>query len=83
MQISGDPIACTNGNLNYIIPELAGGTYRWSIPAGWKMINDSLNVITVTPGTKGGLIIAKATNSCATLIDTLKVDTSTPLYPGT
>ncbi|MBS1946351.1 MAG: gliding motility-associated C-terminal domain-containing protein [Bacteroidetes bacterium] len=81
--ISGDSIACINGNTNYSIPTLAGASYSWSVPGDW-VINSgrNSNIINVTVGTQNGFIIANEQNGCAYLRDTLRVSTIQPTIPG-
>jgi len=83
LEISGNTIACTNGNLSYQIPELTGATYAWTIPSGWQTVKDSENTIVVIPDTNPGKIIARATNSCANLVADINVKVSPPTLPGT
>lgn len=83
LEISGTTTACTNGNLNYQIPELSGATYNWTIPSGWQTVKDSENTIVVIPDTKPGKISVRATNSCANLVADIDVKVSPPTIPGT
>lgn len=83
LEISGTTTACTNGNLNYEIPELTGATYQWTIPSGWQTVKDSENTIIVIPDTNPGKIVVRATNSCANLVADINVNVSPPTVPGT
>ena len=81
--ISGDTVACTNTELTYSVPSLAGATYSWSVPADWNLNSGTNNnIITVTPGVDPGKIIASEANSCANLHDTILVTTAPPTIPG-
>ncbi|MBK6936974.1 MAG: gliding motility-associated C-terminal domain-containing protein [Chitinophagaceae bacterium] len=83
LEISGNPIACTNTPLTYSIPALAGAVYNWQVPSGWVISSGSgTNSITVIPGSNGGNIIAHEINGCADLRDTVIVSTSPPTIPG-
>ncbi|MBS1914869.1 MAG: gliding motility-associated C-terminal domain-containing protein [Bacteroidetes bacterium] len=83
LMISGDTVACTNANLMYSVPSLAGATYNWTVPADWVINSGSnTNIISVTPGTQNGQIIAHEVNGCADLKDTIDVQTSPPTIPG-
>ncbi|MGC4036187.1 MAG: gliding motility-associated C-terminal domain-containing protein [Chitinophagaceae bacterium] len=83
LQISGNPVACTNNEITYSIPSLGDGTYSWTVPAGW-VINSGAdsNIINVTPGPAGGIITAHEINGCADLNDTISVTTTPPTVPG-
>jgi gliding motility-associated-like protein len=83
LQISGNPIACTNNNITYSVPALAGAIYNWIVPTGWTINSGAnSNIINVTPGTASGIIIAHEVNGCADLRDTIDVTTSPPTVPG-
>ena len=82
LQISGNPIGCTNSTVTYSIPALAGANYTWTIPPSWKMVSDSLNIIQIIAGAQGGFITARENNSCADLTDTIAVSTSQPTVTG-
>lgn len=83
LQISGNPVACTNSKLVYSIPALSTAQYTWTVPAGWTIDSGAnTNSITVTPGATGGFIIAREVNGCADLTDTLSVSTSPPTVAG-
>lgn len=83
LEISGSPTACTNSKLSYSVPALAAANYTWSVPAGWEInAGDNTNVITVTPGSSGGFIIAHEVNGCADLRDTLAVTATQPTVAG-
>ena len=84
LQIEGSPIACTNGNLTYSIPELTGAKYHWTIPVGWNYLTDSTtNKITVSTDINNGTIVAHAINGCANLTANIDVAVSPPTIPGT
>ncbi len=83
LEISGTTIACSNGNLTYAIPELTGANYEWTIPNGWQTVKDSANTITVIPDSNPGVIIARATNSCADLKANINVTVTPPTISGT
>ncbi|MCC6287545.1 MAG: gliding motility-associated C-terminal domain-containing protein [Chitinophagaceae bacterium] len=83
LKISGVEKACSNSNTVYSIPALANSTYTWTVPAGWTIISgNNTNIITVKPGTAGGLITAQEVNSCADLKDTISVSTLPPTVAG-
>lgn len=83
LEISGFQEACRNTNTVYSIPALAGSAYSWTIPPGWTMVSGAnTNIITVIPGTAGGIITARTVNSCADLRDTIAVTTSPPTVAG-
>ena len=79
LQIRGDTLACANSVAQYSTPSLNGATFDWSAPPGW-IINPGSNgnTIAVTIGPQPGWIVARETNSCASLTDSLFVH----LYPG-
>jgi len=79
LRISGDTLACTYSVAKYSIPSLDNASYDWSAPAGWTIESGSnSNTITVTVGPQSGWIVAKETNSCTILTDSLFVH----LYKG-
>lgn len=79
LRISGDSLACTNSTVKYSIPSLSDATYDWSVPDGWTLNPGSnSNIISVTVGPKDGWIVARETNSCTSLTDSLFVH----LYKG-
>ena len=81
--ITGDTVACTNTDLTYSVPTLAGATYQWEVPSGWNIISGSAtNMIEVDPGASAGMISAHEVNSCANLHDTIDVKTVLPTIPG-
>lgn len=83
LEISGSPTACTNSELTYSIPALAGATYNWTVPAGWTILSGAnTNTIRVKVGNNGGNIIVQQANSCANLKDTLAVTTTLPTIAG-
>lgn len=83
LQISGLPVACTNSQLTYSIPALAGAIYNWTVPSGWTILSGAnSNIITVTAGNNGGNIIAHEVNGCADLRDTITVATTPPTVAG-
>ena len=83
LEISGDPVACTNGKLTYSIPSLASANYTWAVPPGWTIDSGAnSSTIVVTPGSGSGSIIAREVNGCADLRDTLAVSTTLPTVPG-
>ncbi|RYZ21405.1 MAG: hypothetical protein EOP49_47060, partial [Sphingobacteriales bacterium] len=83
LEISGPPVACTNTNMTYSVPALAGASYNWTVPSDWTIISGSnTNVITVQPGFSTGEITIRQVNSCADLKDTLDVSTSPPTVAG-
>lgn len=83
LEISGSPTACTNSELTYSIPALAGATYNWTVPDGWTIISGAnTNTIRVKVGSAGGNIIVQQANSCANLKDTLAVTTTLPTLAG-
>ncbi len=83
LEISGATTACTNTNITYSVPSLAGAIYDWTVPPGW-VINSgaNTNIINVTPGITGGIITAHEVNSCADLRATINVTTTPPTIPG-
>lgn len=83
LQISGHRDACTNSNTVYSIPALANSTYGWTVPSGWTIVSGAgTNIITVTPGSTGGIITAQEVNSCADLRSSITVTTSPPTVAG-
>jgi gliding motility-associated-like protein len=79
LQISGDTIACGNSVAKYSIPSLDSASYDWSVPAGWIIdTGANANTVLVTIGSQPGWIVARETNSCASLTDSFFVQ----LYPG-
>lgn len=83
LQISGSPVACINGTLQYSVPALANGTYSWTVPAGWTINSGAnSNILNVTVGNNGGSIIVHEVNGCANLRDTLDVTTTPPTVAG-
>ncbi len=83
LEISGSPVACANSNTTYSIPALAGAVYNWTVPNGWTIVSGAnSNILTVTAGNNGGMIIAHEINGCADLRDTLMVSTTQPTVPG-
>ncbi len=83
LQISGNPLACTNTNTTYSVPSLANANYSWQVPPGWIITSGgNSNVINVTVGALGGWIIAHEVNGCADLRDTISVTTKPPTIAG-
>ncbi|MBS1622214.1 MAG: gliding motility-associated C-terminal domain-containing protein [Bacteroidetes bacterium] len=83
LEISGSPVACINGTLEYSVPALANATYNWTVPAGWNIVSGAnTNIIKVDVGNNGGMITVHEVNSCADLRDTLNVTTSPPTVAG-
>lgn len=83
LQISGNPQICANTNGTFSIPALAGALYNWTVPSGWTINSGAnSNIINVTAGTAGGMIIAHELNGCANLRDTLDVTVSPATIPG-
>lgn len=83
LKISGYGEACSNTNTVYSIPALANSAYTWTVPAGWTIISgDNSNIITVKPGTTGGIITAQEKNTCADLRDTITVTSLPPTVAG-
>ena len=81
--ITGDTVACTNSDLTYSVPSLAGASYSWSVPADWSILSGAnTNILQVTPGSDNGQIIAHEVNGCANLRDTLDVITALPTLPA-
>jgi gliding motility-associated-like protein len=83
LEISGNPVACTNSTATFSIPALANASYSWSVPLGW-VINSGANsnIINVTAGNNGGVITAQEINGCADLRATINVSTNPPTIPG-
>lgn len=83
LKISGFEEACSNTNTVYSIPALANSTYTWSVPSGWTIVSGAnTNIITVMPGSTGGIITVREVNSCADLKDTVTVTTKEPTISG-
>lgn len=83
LMISGNPEPCTGTPLTYSVPALANATYKWTVPAGWKIDSGATtNTIRVTPGINGGIISVHEVNSCADLRDNLAVTTKPPTVAG-
>jgi gliding motility-associated-like protein len=79
LQMSGDTIACANATAKFYIPSLDSATYNWSVPPGWTIDPGSTgNNLAVTVGPRPGYVVARETNSCTSLTDSLFVK----LYPG-
>jgi gliding motility-associated-like protein len=79
LQIRGDTLLCANSVAQYSTPSLNDATFDWSAPPGWIIESGSTgNTITVTSGPQPGWIVARETNSCASLTDSLFVH----LYKG-
>lgn len=84
LKISGFEEACSNTSTVYSIPALANSTYTWTVPSGWTIVSgDETNIITVKPGSTGGIITVREVNSCADLKDTITVTTMPPTVAGT
>lgn len=83
LEISGNPVVCTNSSANFSIPALANAIYNWTVPAGW-IINSGANsnIINVTAGNTGGVITAHEINGCADLRATINVSTNPPTIAG-
>jgi hypothetical protein len=76
LMISGDSLVCNNSAVTYSVPALAGATYQWNIPASWTVISpDTGSIIHVKSSDLGGAIIVREKNSCADLVDTIRVNT--------
>ncbi|MBI5372197.1 MAG: gliding motility-associated C-terminal domain-containing protein [Sphingobacteriales bacterium] len=83
LEISGNPVACTNSTLTYSIPALAGALYNWTVPPGWTINSGAnSNILTVTAGSAAGYIIAREINGCADLLDSLAVTATPPTAAG-
>ncbi|HET6995553.1 MAG TPA: hypothetical protein VFI06_11260, partial [Chitinophagaceae bacterium] len=83
LEITGTPVACIGSNFTYQVPALAGGTYNWTVPAGWTINSGATtNIINVTAGNTGGNITINEINSCANLKDTLTIAVTPPTVPG-
>jgi gliding motility-associated-like protein len=83
LEITGTPVACIGSNFTYQVPALAGGSYNWTVPAGWTINSGaSTNIINVTAGNTGGNITINEINSCANLKDTLTIAVTPPTVPG-
>lgn len=83
LEISGDPIVCTNNTFTYSVPALAGATYHWTVPPTWTINSGATNnIINVTAGSSGGIITVNEVNSCADLKDTIVVVATPPTVPG-
>jgi gliding motility-associated-like protein len=83
LEISGNPVACTNTPTTYSVPSLANAAYSWTVPAGWTINSGAnSNIINVTPGLANGMITVHEVNGCADLRDTIDVTTTTPTIAG-
>ncbi|MCO5241446.1 MAG: gliding motility-associated C-terminal domain-containing protein [Chitinophagaceae bacterium] len=83
LKISGYRDACSNTRTVYSIPALANSTYTWTVPPGWTIVSGTgTNIITVIPGTSGGVITARGVNDCADLRDAITVTASPPTVAG-
>jgi gliding motility-associated-like protein len=81
--ISGDTLSCTNSNLTYSVPALTGAAYQWTVPGDWTITSSTdTSSIQVNVGVQGGFVIAHEINSCANLLDSVKVSTTPPTVPG-
>jgi gliding motility-associated-like protein len=83
LEISGPNLACINSTVTYSIPSLANAVYNWTVPAGWQILSSSGNIITVKPGTNGGVISVNGNNGCTNLNASLTVQSSLPTIAGT
>lgn len=64
--ISGGASLCAGVAGAYTVSTVTGATgYLWTLPNGWSG-SSTTNSINVTPGTAGGDITVKATNTCGT-----------------
>ncbi|MBK8966957.1 MAG: SBBP repeat-containing protein [Lewinellaceae bacterium] len=61
--INGNISACSGSVQVYSVPEVAGVTYDWVLPAGWTGTQNN-NSITVTAGQMSGTISVIARNDC-------------------
>jgi hypothetical protein len=61
--INGNISACSGSVQVYSVPEVAGVTYDWALPAGWTAVQNN-NSITVTAGQMSGTISVIARNDC-------------------
>ncbi len=84
--IAGNANPCINTTgLNYIVTNVAGVTYTWTVPSGWAITaGQGSNSITVTSGTLAGNIVATPSNTCGNgTAQTLAVTTMTvPAQPS-
>ena len=66
--ISGPVSPCTASTLlNYSVPNVAGITYNWVIPATWAiMAGQGTSSVSVTAGTAAGNVSVTASNICGT-----------------
>jgi gliding motility-associated-like protein len=83
LEISGKQIVCTNTTVEYSVPALAGATYGWTVPPGWKINSGAnTNIINVTVGANGGKVTSHEVNGCADLRDTINISTRPPTVAG-
>ncbi|WP_276499633.1 ice-binding family protein [Pontibacter litorisediminis] len=66
--IAGDATVCAGSPQTYTAAAVAGATsYTWTLPAGWQFAPGTATdarEVTVTVGSNGGRISAKANNAC-------------------
>ena len=79
LPISGDTVLCANGTGNYYIPSLDRASFSWTAPDGWSIDSGSNgNTVRIKAGPEPGWIVARQSNSCTSLTDSLFVH----LYKG-
>lgn len=81
--ISGPDAPCAGSTQTYSVAAVTGATgYAWTLPAGWSG-SSSTSSITVTVGTAGGNITARASNSCGNSAPVTRALNVTPVVtPG-
>ncbi len=61
--INGDDIVCANSTQTYMVNNISGTIYNWTLPTGWTGSSTSSSIDVVNNGT-GGTISVYAENSC-------------------
>lgn len=82
--ISGSAVVCAGNTRTYSVPNMAPGTYNWTLPSGWTG-SSTTNSISTTVGALSGNISVRATNSCGmSIAQTLAVTSSSSVLtmPG-
>jgi hypothetical protein len=78
--ISGSIIVCTGMSYIYMVANVPGVTYTWTLPSGWiQTSGGNTNQIIVTAGASTGNITVTPSNSCGTGVSrSLTITSSAP-----